>query len=205
MNNLRILPMLFRKLLLTTARKKYDILTLQIMYLISVYFDNKTSKTLQKYIDSIAATTSNKFMTANNVPPHLTICAVEAKSSEHLLPAFEKFTGQITSGKVPIVALGQFFPYVIYASPVLNNYLQDLSKKILDCVDELSDVAVSKFYTSGNWFPHITLGKTLTKEQLRIAFDTMQDLFQSLDAKVTEISLTQTNPQQEILRMKLKS
>ena len=43
------------------------------MYLISVYFDDKTNRILQRYIDRIAEETGNRFMTEHNVPPHVTL------------------------------------------------------------------------------------------------------------------------------------
>ena len=43
------------------------------MYLISIYFDKQTNKTLQRYIDKIAEKTNNHFMIENRVPPHITL------------------------------------------------------------------------------------------------------------------------------------
>lgn len=173
------------------------------MYLISVYFDDKSSKTLQKYIDRIAFATGNLFMSENNVPPHLTVCAFESKSTAPLVPAFENLVTHISGGVVPIVALGQFLPYVLYVSPVFNSYLQDLSIKTFDCFSQISGVLVNKFYSVGNWLPHITLAKTLSKDQLRTAFDTMQEIFHPMETTVTEISLAKTNPHHDILRFRL--
>ena len=59
------------------------------MYLISAYFDKKTTKILQKYIDRIARETGNIFMTQNHVPPHMTISAIEARTVEVLVPAMD--------------------------------------------------------------------------------------------------------------------
>ena len=55
------------------------------MYLISAYFDQRTTKILQKQIDRIARETGNTFMTQNHVPPHLTISAIEARNVEGIL------------------------------------------------------------------------------------------------------------------------
>ena len=41
------------------------------MYLISIYFDEKTNKILQRYIDRIAEKSGNSFMIENKVPPHI--------------------------------------------------------------------------------------------------------------------------------------
>ena len=47
------------------------------MYLISIYFDPKTNKKIQQYINKVARQTGNTFMLDGNVPPHITISAFE--------------------------------------------------------------------------------------------------------------------------------
>lgn len=70
------------------------------MYLISVYFDGKTNRILQKYINQIAQKTENTFMTEKRVPPHMTISSIEARNAEVLIPAFEILKGQLQSGEI---------------------------------------------------------------------------------------------------------
>ena len=69
--------------------KKGSVLGVKAMYLISVYFDDKTNRILQRYINQIAERTGNAFMTEKNVPPHMTISSIEARSVDVLIPAFE--------------------------------------------------------------------------------------------------------------------
>lgn len=45
------------------------------MYLVSIYFDEKTDVKLRNLIDKVARETENTFMPDNNVPPHITIAA----------------------------------------------------------------------------------------------------------------------------------
>ena len=49
------------------------------MYLISIYFDEKTNNRMQSYIKQVAKRSGNTFMTEKNVPPHLTISAFETR------------------------------------------------------------------------------------------------------------------------------
>ena len=73
------------------------------MYLISIYFDKQTNKTLQWYIDKIAEKTNNHFMIENHVPPHMTIAAIEARNVNVLKPAFETLNGKLYSGSMKVV------------------------------------------------------------------------------------------------------
>lgn len=168
------------------------------MYLISVYFDEKANKTLQRYIDLIAEKTGNTFMTERHVPPHMTLSSIEARSVEVLVPYFKELDGKLQGGKIRIVTVGQLFPYVFYATPVLNDFLQNLSHEVYQVIKDIPETTVSKCYRPGSWLPHITMGKTLTKEQMRIAFEVMQEQFQPFDATITRIGLAKVNPHEDV-------
>ena len=49
----------------------------------------------------------------------------------------------------------------------------------------------------------MTLGKTLTKEQMQTAFAVMQDNFQPFTATITEIGLAKVNPHEDVVRFEL--
>ena len=173
------------------------------MYLISVYFDQRTTKILQKYIDRIARETGNTFMTQNHVPPHMTISAIEARNVDVLVPAMKALQGKIECGSVQFVSVGQLLPYVCYATPVLNRYLQELSARINEAVQDIPDTSVSRFYQPMSWLPHVTLGKTLDKEQMRAAFCVLQESFSPFEGKVTELGLAKVNPHEDVVRFVL--
>jgi len=173
------------------------------MYLISAYFDEKAQKTMERYMRRIAEKSGNTFMTDNHVPPHLTISSVEARSGELLIPYIEKLRGQLLQGDVQFVSVGMLLPYVLYLTPVLNRYLQDLSQKIFEAVSGIPGVSVSRFYQPMQWLPHATLGKTLTKEQMRTAFEVMQEEFAPFDADVVKLGLAKTNPHEDLWTLAL--
>ena len=99
---------------------------------------------------------------------------------------------------------GQLLPYVFYATPVLNGYLQDLSEKVFDEVKSIPESTVSRYYKPMSWLPHITLGKTLIKEQMQMAFSVMQESFAPFEATITEIGLARVNPHRDVVRWELK-
>ena len=169
------------------------------MYLISLYFDEKTNRLLQRFIDKIAQQTGNTFMTEHQVPPHMTVSAVEARSAEQLRPAFEDLCGRLSQGRIRFVSVGQLLPYVMYVTPVLNEYLQELSRSVYDAMGDLPETRVSNYYRPFSWLPHVTMGKTLSKEQMTVAFGVLQ-----FDALVTEVGLAKVNPHVDIVRTKLR-
>lgn len=201
------------------------------MYLISVYFDDHANKILQRYIDEVAKATGNTFMIDHKVPPHMTISSIEAKSVDVLRPAFESLAEKLAftrtragnsslgnnvqgnanqsnsnlgeSNKIQIVSVGQLLPYVLYATPVLNEMLQDLQEVVYDTFKDIEDTDISRFYQPYSWLPHITLGKKMDKEQMISAVKVMQEKFAPLEAIITKIGLTKVNPHEDVCVIEL--
>ncbi len=49
-----------------------------------------------------------------------------------------------------------------------------------------------------------SLGKTLTKEQMQMAFSVMQESFVPFEAAITEIGLARVNPHRDVVRWELR-
>lgn len=173
------------------------------MYLISVYFDEKTNKILKRYIDKIAESTGNDFMVSHKVPPHMTISAIEARNVDSLVSTFSSLESSLKAGTIDVVSVGQLFPYVIYGGVVMNEYLLDLSNLVYKAFKDIPDTSISKHYQPLSWLPHITLGKTLDKDQMMKAFCVMQESFVPINARVTQIGLAKVNPHEDVVRFEL--
>ena len=152
------------------------------MYLVSVYFDDKSNKIISDYINKIAQKTGNTFMTDNHVPPHLTIMSVEAREEENLTEVMDQLERSLTKGQIQLVSVGVLLPYVLY-------------------VKNIPEVRMSRYYQPMQWLPHITLGKKLSKEQMQEAFAVMQEQFVPMEVTVSEIGLAKTNPHQDLVRI----
>lgn len=185
-----------------------------VMYLISAYFDENTNKILKHLQQKIADRTGNDFMIRNNVMPHLTISAIEARNVDVLIPSFEKVCREKlqpleekgvvnVNNAINIVSVGQLFPRVIYVAPVLNEYMMNLSISIYNEFTTIPETNISKFYQPYSWMPHITLGKCLDKEQMRQAFAVLQNLFMPIDGQIAKIGLSTVNPYREVLSVEL--
>lgn len=168
------------------------------MYLITAYFDETTNQQLSKLLEEIAMKTGNDFMTQNRVPPHLTIASFEQRSDEMALSLFEGVKKRAEGGEIYISSIGVFFPYVIYAEAVQNKYLQDLNQLVFEEICEHEDTIVSKFYQPMQWIPHVTLGKKLSKEQMQIAFQILQEKFSPMEAKIVSFGLAKPNPHRNL-------
>ncbi len=168
-------------------------------YMISAYFDSESKQTLSRYIRDISEVSGNDFMIQNTVPPHLTISFFEARSDDIAKMVFQEIRGNLKQEVIAIPSVGVFFPHVIYAEAVQNAWLFELSNVVNEEIKLHDEVIANRYYRPFSWIPHITLGKTLSDEQMREAFIYLQKSFCPMTAKVERFSLAKTNPHREIL------
>lgn len=174
------------------------------MYLVSAYFDEITNKRIESYIKQIAKYTGNTAMLDGKVPPHITISAFQASSEEDAKEIFRKVAGELCAGNVQWVSVGSFLRGTIYIAPVLNEYLHQLSVIYNKEATAHEEVRIDKRYQPFQWFPHTTLAKGLTKEQLQSAFQIMQNQFGTFMGQITKIGVAKTNPYNDVMVLELK-
>lgn len=168
------------------------------MYLVSIYFDKTTNRKIQYYIDKAAQKSNNTFMSDHNVPPHITISAFETKDESLAIECVEKAIIQIKKGHLQWVSIGQFLPYVLYISPVLNEYLHHISETIYHSLSKNDAISVNRFYKPFQWLPHTTIGKQLSEKEMQLAFEVMQKNFLPFEGEVIRIGLAKPNPHRDI-------
>lgn len=175
------------------------------MYLVSIYFDDKTSKIIQGLINKVAAKSGNSFMIDGNVPPHITIASFQAQEERRIIELLDEKIKVIKSGTITFASIGVFKSSVIYMAPVLNEYLHDLSVSINDGISSLENILISRYYVPFQWIPHATIGKKLNNEQLILAFQELVKEFSIFNGTVERIALSKTNPYKDIAVWNLNS
>ena len=173
------------------------------MYLISIYFDEKTNRKIQQYINKVAEQTGNTFMLDGSVPPHITISAFETTDEQAAIDAMNRVVSRLQRGFLEWVSVGQFSPYVIFLSPVLSEYLHEMSVQISSELQKADEVKISPYYQPFHWLPHTTIGKKLSKEEMKVAFDVLQNCFSPLSGEVVRIGLAKPNPHRDIASWEL--
>ena len=174
------------------------------MYLVSLYFDEKTNQRLKQYIKQVAERTGNTFMIEGNVPPHITVGAFESKASHTvLIEALEQSLHDIDIDFVQLVSIGAFQTSTIFLNAVYNEYLHKICKGVCETLKNVENTIIRRNHQPFQWIPHVSIGKTLTKEQQLVAFETLQNSFGPLEASVVKIGLSKTNPYLDIKTIKL--
>lgn len=169
------------------------------MYLISLYFDKKTNQRIQQYMNQLAKKTGNTAMTDGQVPPHITISAFETKQEEEVIERFKRTALELQSGMIQWVSVGTFLPSVLYIAPVLNEYLHTLSEQIYNSIIDMEDMTIRPCYRPLQWMPHTTIGKKLSREEMLMAFQMMQNQFGVFSGKAVKIGLAKTNPYRDLV------
>ncbi len=168
------------------------------MYLVSIYFDEKTNKRITEYISLAAKRSGNRFMIEGNVPPHITVSAFEINDGEKILTVLDDCVKGLCPGTLQWAGVGVFFPGAIYLAPVLNRYLQELSERVYGAISGIEGISISSFYRPYQWIPHTTVARTLKKGEMQAAFGAMQESFGMFSGEVVRIGLAKTNPYEEI-------
>jgi len=174
------------------------------MYLVSIYFDEKTSKKIQQYINKVAECTGNTFMLDGSVPPHITVSAFEMQDEATAIKSLERAVARLRKGTLEWVSVGQFFPYVIFMIPVLNEYLHEMSAIVNEELSSMNGIKISPYYRPFQWLPHATIAKKLSNEQMRVAFEVLQNSFGIFEGEVVRIGLAKPNPHHDIATWELK-
>ena len=61
------------------------------MYLVSLYFDEKTEEKIQSFINQVAEKTGNTFMVDGKVPPHMTVCEFATQEEEKAISTIYRY------------------------------------------------------------------------------------------------------------------
>ena len=159
------------------------------MYLISIYFDEKTDKKIRNLICHVAQKTGNHFMQEHHVPPHITISAIETKREQEVIACLEKIAKGLQIEAIQWVSVGAFLPQVLYIEPVLSAYLHELSQVLFQEFSNIPETIVNPYYRPFGWFPHCTIGKQLTKAQMLEAFAVLQNKFTPFTGKIIKLGI----------------
>ena len=140
-------------------------------YAITLYFDDDTTEWIRTLTAQLAVVTENDFMTANNVPPHLTVGMFHVSEAdvEKLKALFEEFVTAAREDNstfdISFSGFEYFLDKVIFIKPVVDENLSSINKLLHEKFLPHFEPGDNRNYLPENWYPHIALGVKLTHEQ----------------------------------------
>ena len=166
-------------------------------YALVLYFDKETESYFNGIIDSIASSGVSNYMVENNVVPHITIAAFYTEDIGSVVPVIDNNISHFVAGNVVWASIGSFVPRVLFAAPVMNEYLLNACVNMNRLVKPLAHCSYDH-YLPYQWVPHTTLASNLESDSLRGAFNIAMQKFSAIAGKCVKLSLIQCNPIKEV-------
>lgn len=169
------------------------------MYLVTAYFDDSSSQDLTALVERTAEISGNDFMTANHIPPHLTLLQFHSKGdSLEIISAFEHAICSMTFDDVVFKKAQSEIPHVVYVPLVKNENLLAANKALSDSFSLLKETIINKHYAPGFFYPHVSLTKRLDDVQLKKTEDFLKEIEVPSSGKIARIVLTEGKPPREL-------
>ena len=166
-------------------------------YAVLLYFDEQTQKSLSDLINVAADACGNRNMLEPSIiPPHITICYFTADNPDTAIILINEKTKKMDAGRIILPALGAFPPTVLYAAPILNEFLLRLCSELNALLG--SKVKLADYYRPYNWMPHTTLATNLTLQQFTQSFISISEKFKPMMGTAAALSLAFCDPFTEL-------
>lgn len=94
-------------------------------YAIALYFDPVTEAKFNNIINAIAESGINRYMVDTKIPPHITLSFFDTNQIDTVINELDNHYNDFSSENVKWASIGVFVPQVLFAAPVLNEYLLD--------------------------------------------------------------------------------
>lgn len=202
----------------------------QLTYAISLLPDQEAAARIRTAVQELARHSGNDFMTAHDVPPHLTLGVFHAAESdiprlqelfrdfaqkaladlEH--SAAQKFWTTKNDGALSLEFFGadNFLDKVIFLSlgsaqeaRKNNPALFGLNAALHELFLDSFEPGDNKNYIPANWHPHIALAVKMNAAQFKKGFDFSKSLCLPKRAAAVSLSLALCKPYKEIERVAL--
>lgn len=164
-------------------------------YAIGLYFDKVSEDKFNEIIRQMVQNGVNNYMLENKITPHTTLANISAKDAAPIIETLDKNRAVICKNEIFWASIGVFMPLVIYAAPVLNEYLFELNIQMNTL---LKPTGRNGFYLPYQWVPHTALAVKMNRDELKIAFDIVTNEFVAFGGVSDKLFLAQCNPFKEI-------
>jgi 2'-5' RNA ligase len=165
-------------------------------YAVVLYFDDATEERFNKIIKAVSESQEESYMLDKKIPPHITISFFRTEKIDEIVGILNQRHLDFTMGNIYWATLGAFIPEVLFAAPVLSDYLLNACISANLLFKDFADFNV--FYLPYQWVPHTTLATKLSQIELNKAFEIATKNFTAFGGKSSKIVLVECNPYREI-------
>lgn len=158
-------------------------------YAFILCFDEKTELSFNTLIELIAESGVSQYMVDAKIPPHISLDCFSTDNIQPIVNALDEHIACFTAGGIVWPSLGMFVPNVLFAAPVLNEYLLNACININRLVQPLSTVGEKGFYLPYQWVPHTTLALQLDNDGLQKAIAIVSKQFSFITGRTNRLKL----------------
>jgi len=161
-------------------------------------FDEETEFYFSNIVTAIAQSGASSYMLDAKTPPHITIADFHTDEIDNVVSEINRNISDFAAGSVAWVSLGAFAPRVLFAAPVMNEYLLNACTNINRLIKPLAPHCGFGQYLPFQWVPHTTLASRLDNDSLSKAFDVAAKEFSAVRGKCTKLMIVQCSPYKEV-------
>jgi len=172
-------------------------------YAVILYFDSKTETIFNELIRLVVDDNISSYMCDNQVKPHITIADFKTENIEAVIQDFDENIVNFSSGEVIWASIGAFVPRVIFAAPMMNEYLLTICQESNNIISKNATPCEPRYYLPFQWVPHTTLASNLDIEKLNQAFKIITRHFNPTKGHCMRLSIIQCDQVKEIKTWKL--
>ncbi|MCL2014968.1 MAG: 2'-5' RNA ligase family protein [Defluviitaleaceae bacterium] len=166
-------------------------------YVFVLSFDEKTENYFNDIVDFIAKSGASSYMVDAKIQPHITIADFHTDNIATIINELENNICNFRAGFVRWGSIGSFVPQVLFAAPIVNEYLLNTCSKMNGFLKPLAS-HFGEHYLPLQWVPHTTLATRLDNDSLSKAFASVVQKFSPIEGECVRLELVQCNPYVEI-------
>ena len=168
-------------------------------YAIGLLFDEVTENRFNNIIRQTALK-GISYMLDNQIAPHITIAGISTEHPQSIIDLIDNNVFNFNSGDIFWATIGVFIPQVIFAAPVLNEYLHNFNIRINELLKTVGSSENNRFYLPYNWIPHTTIALKMSLHELRLAFDVIMSEFKAFGGTTDRLILVPGDPSLEVIK-----
>jgi 2'-5' RNA ligase len=169
-----------------------------VTYYFVLRFDRETEKRFDAVTRAVAERGANRYMIDAGIPPHVTVSSFCAERPDDVKTVIDENRSLFAAGELIWVSLGAFPPQVLFAAPVLSEYLQDFCVKLNRLISPLAEAGDYGHYLPYQWVPHTTLATQMGESELHAAFETAVRHFTPFGGRSNRLILAEGDPYKEL-------
>lgn len=171
-------------------------------YAVILRIDEEAERKVFPLINTITKVSGNAYMTANGIPPHVSLSLFSAENEAEIKEILTGFAKPLNRFAMDFDSFGVFNPHVLFLAPVVTSHLINIHADLNNRISPAAN-GLNAYYLPNQWVPHMALGVKLHDDELLKAFEVLQKEFLPFTGEIVKIALAECEPYREVFGVEL--